>query len=170
MAMKRFHTHIAVENLDASVDFYSKLFGQLPSKSQPDYAKWMLEDPPVNFAISARGHAPGVNHFGFQVDSAAELIELKKLADAASGGEVLDAGESACCYAKSEKHWTVDPQGLAWEHFHTLSETADFGADTVPQASACCIPIRSSALDAPAATAACCIPNSAPQKDGACCG
>lgn len=168
--MKRFHTHIAVQNIEASIDFYSKLFGQLPSKTQPDYAKWMLEDPPINFAISARGHAVGVNHFGIQVDSAAELSELKKLAETAAGGEVLDAGASACCYAKSEKHWTIDPQGLAWEHFHTLSDAPVFGDDTVNQTSACCIPVRGSQLDTPAAKAACCIPNGSPRTDGACCG
>lgn len=168
--MKRFHTHIAVEDMATSIAFYNKLFGQLPSKTQPDYAKWMLDDPPVNFAISARGHAPGVNHFGFQVDTAAELTALKKLADAAAGEDVLDAHAATCCYANSAKHWTLDPQGLAWEHFQTLADAPAFGDDTAHQASACCIPVRGSALDTPAAQAACCIPTGDPQKDGACCG
>lgn len=168
--MKRFHAHIAVENIEASIDFYSKLFGQPPTKKQDDYAKWMLEDPRVNFAISARGHAVGVNHFGFQVDSGEELAELKKLADAASPEEVLDRGKSSCCYSNSEKHWTIDPQGLAWEHFHTMSDALEFGNDVANQTGACCIPIRGSDQDAPFAKAACCIPNGSSATPGACCG
>lgn len=168
--MKRFHIHIAVENIETSIDFYSKLFGRQPTKQQDDYAKWMLESPRINFAISSRGHAVGLNHFGFQVDSAEELVELKKLADSASPGEVLNQGEAACCYSKSEKHWTIDPQGLAWEHFHTMSDVLEFGNDTVNQAGTCCIPVRGSELDAPSAKAACCIPNSSSVTEGACCG
>lgn len=168
--MKRFHAHVAVENIETSIDFYSKLFGEPPTKKQDDYAKWMLEDPRINFAISARGHAVGVNHFGFQVDSPEELVELKKLADSASPGEVLNQGEAACCYSKSEKHWTIDPQGLAWEHFHTMSDALEFGNDTANQTGACCIPVRGAEQDAPSAKAACCIPNSSSTTEGACCG
>lgn len=168
--MKRFHAHVAVENIETSIDFYSKLFGQLPTKMQDDYAKWMLEDPRINFAISARGHAVGVNHFGFQVDSAEELAELKKLADAASPEEVFDQGKSACCYSNSEKHWTIDPQGLAWEHFHTMSDALEFGNDAANQTGACCIPVRGSDQDAPSGKAACCIPNGSSATQGACCG
>jgi catechol 2,3-dioxygenase-like lactoylglutathione lyase family enzyme len=170
LTMKRFHVHIAVTNLANSIDFYSKLFGQSPAKRQDDYAKWMLDDPRLNFAISARGHAGGVNHFGFQVDSPEELLDIKKLAEAASAGEVLDQREAACCYSKSEKHWTVDPQGLAWEHFHTMSDALEFGSDTKNQSGACCIPVRGSEADAPAAKAACCIPNDTTEAVGACCG
>lgn len=169
--MKRFHVHVAVKDLAASINFYSKLFGKPPAKQQPDYAKWMLDDPLVNFAISARGHAAGVNHFGFQVDSSEELSALKQLAETASGGEVLDQGEASCCYAKSEKHWTIDPQGLAWEHFHTMSDAVAFGEDTAAKSDACCIPLRNSEQDAPAASTACCIPNEAqPGGTAACCG
>jgi catechol 2,3-dioxygenase-like lactoylglutathione lyase family enzyme len=168
--MKRFHAHIAVENIETSIDFYSKLFGQQPTKQQDDYAKWMLEDPRVNFAISARGHALGVNHFGFQVDSAVELAELQKLAESASPGEVFDRGDAACCYSNSEKHWTIDPQGLAWEHFHTMSDAIEFGNDNINQVGACCIPLRESDLDSLAAKAACCIPNDSSAIEGACCG
>ena len=169
--MKRFHVHVAVNDLAASIGFYSKLFGQAPSKQHPDYAKWMLDDAPLNFAISAKGHAAGVNHFGIQADSPEELSSLKQLAEAASGGEVLDQGEASCCYAKSEKHWTIDPQGLAWEQFHTLSDAVAFGEDVATQGGACCIPLRRSEQDAPAAGAACCIPNEAPQNQAArCCG
>lgn len=168
--MKRFHAHVAVENMETSIDFYSKLFGQPPTKKQNDYAKWMLDDPRINFAISARGHAVGVNHFGFQADSVQELAELKTRADAASPGEVLDQGKSACCYSNSEKHWTIDPQGLAWEHFHTVSDAPEFGSDTAHQTGACCIPLRGSDQDAPSAQAACCIPNGSSASPGACCG
>ena len=168
--MKRFHAHVAVKDLGQSIVFYSKLFGQTPSVERQDYAKWMLEDPRLNFAISSRGHAAGLNHFGFQADSAAELKSLKKLAEAASYGQVLDQGESACCYANSEKHWTVDPQGLAWEHFHTMSEAKEFGHDTANQTGACCIPVKASAQDGAQAKAACCIPNSEGPAAGACCG
>lgn len=168
--MQRFHAHIAVENIDASIDFYSKLFGLAPAKRQADYAKWILEDPPVNFAISARGHAPGLNHFGFQVDTLEELAALKKLAEAASPRNVLDQGAAACCYAKSEKHWTMDPQGLAWEHFHTMSDAPEFGQDTASQMGACCIPLRASRQDAPSDQAACCAPAGGAANNGACCG
>jgi hypothetical protein len=127
--MKRFHAHVAVNDLLASINFYSKLFGQPPSKQEADYAKWMLEDPCVNFAISVRGRSAGLNHFGIQADTAAELASLRALADAASEDATRDQGKVTCCYAKSEKHWTVDPQGLAWEHFMTMSDAIAFGED-----------------------------------------
>jgi catechol-2,3-dioxygenase len=167
--MKRFHVHVAVRDLSQSIVFYSKLFGQMPSVERHDYAKWMLEDPRLNFAISSRGHAIGLNHFGFQADSTEELKSLKTLAEAASDGQALDQGETACCYAKSEKHWTVDPQGLAWEHFHTMSEAKEFGQDTANQTGACCIPVKASAQDGALAKAVCCIPNSEGPAAGACC-
>lgn len=140
--MKRFHVHISVDDLAKSVSFYSKLFGQAPTKEKTDYAKWMLEDPRVNFAISARGQVKGVDHFGFQVDNAEELQSLKKLADAASNSQVLEHNDTTCCYANSDKHWTVDPQGLAWEHFLTLSEAKHFGSESLGQANACCAPVN----------------------------
>ena len=166
--MKRFHVHIAVGDLATSIAFYSKLFGQSPSKQQPDYAKWMLEDPRVNFAISSRGHAVGVNHFGMQVETAEELASLKALADDASGGATMDQGEAACCYAKSEKHWTIDPQGMAWEHFLTMSDALAFGEDTATQSGACCIPLRAS--DESSKQAACCVSQEATQSQVQCCG
>lgn len=165
--MKRFHVHIAVSDLRQSIDFYSKLFGQAPSKQQMDYAKWMLEDPRVNFAISSRGHAVGVNHFGMQVDTQEELQALKVQADVASGGETLDQGAVACCYAKSEKHWTVDPQGMAWEHFMTMSDAVAFGEDAATQTGACCIPLR--ATQQPLKRAACCVPQGEPVEPANCC-
>ena len=145
--MKRFHVHVAVNDLAKSIHFYSKLFGQAPTKEKEDYAKWMLEDPRVNFAISARGHATGVDHFGFQVDNAEELQALKKLAEAASNKQVLEQNNTTCCYSNSEKHWTVDPQGLAWEHFHTLSDAQHFGTEMVTQANACCAPVNAKEIE-----------------------
>ena len=165
--MKRFHVHLVVENIEHSIDFYNKLFGQQPAKRFADYAKWMLEDPRVNFAISARGHATGVNHFGFQVDSPEELLEIKALAETAAPGQVLEQGQASCCYAKSEKHWTIDPTGLAWEHFHTLTDSQEFGDDNTPHDGACCIPLHGSDQDP---TAACCLPNKTSATPGTCCG
>lgn len=166
--MKRFHIHVAVNDLATSIAFYSRLFGQAPSKEQPDYAKWMLEDPRLNFAISSRGHAIGVNHLGMQADSTQELAGLKALAVDASGGTTLDQGETACCYAKSEKHWTVDPQGLAWEHFFTMSDAVAFGEDTATPTKACCIPLHSS--EVAATQGACCVPQETTSGQRECCG
>ena len=143
--MNRFHVLVAVHDLDASIAFYSKLFGQTPSRQEIDYAKWMLDDPRVNFAISARGHEAGVNHLGIQSDTAEGLAALRQLADAAASGDLLPDSGAACCYAQSDKHWTIDPQGLAWEHFHTLRDAVQFGQDTRTQTGACCIPLRAEA-------------------------
>ncbi len=136
--MKRFHVHAHVQNLKASVAFYSKLFAAEPSRVEADYAKWMVDDPRINFAISTRGGKPGVDHLGFQTDTAEELTELKLRARAADMG-LLDEGETTCCYARSEKHWVTDPQGIAWEHFHTSAGIAVF-SETMQagHATACC--------------------------------
>ena len=138
--MKRFHVHAHVNDLKSSVAFYSKLFAAEPTRLESDYAKWMIEDPRINFAISSRGGKPGVDHLGFQTDSDEELVELKDRAQAADMA-VLDEGETTCCYARSEKHWVTDPQGIAWEHFHTLDSIPTFSQDSAgaPQeAAACC--------------------------------
>lgn len=141
--MKRFHVHTHVENLQASIAFYSKLFGAEPSRIESDYAKWMLEDPRINFAISTRGNRPGVDHLGFQTDTEEELVELKARAEAADMA-LVDEGATTCCYASSEKHWITDPQGIAWEHFHTLGDIPVFSekaaAAPATAASACCAP------------------------------
>ncbi len=137
--MKRFHVHLHVDDLAASIAFYSRLFAAVPARVEADYAKWMLEDPRVNFAISTRGNRPGLDHLGFQVDDAAELDDLKARANAADMA-LLDEGATTCCYARSEKHWVTDPQGVAWEHFHTLENIPVFNeAAAVPQG-ACCAP------------------------------
>jgi len=139
--MKRFHVHAHVDDLKASVAFYSKLFAAEPTRLEGDYAKWMIDDPRINFAISTRGGTPGVDHLGFQTDSDEELAELKERARAADMA-VLDEGETTCCYARSDKHWVTDPQGIAWEHFHTWSSIPTFSqtatGDGTPAPSGCC--------------------------------
>ena len=139
--MKRFHVHLHVQDLDQSIAFYSRLFAVEPVRVERDYAKWMLDDPRLNFAISTRGATPGVDHLGFQVDEASELGELKARAQAADMA-LLDEGATTCCYARSEKHWVTDPQGIAWEHFHTLGDIAVFreadAASGACCAAACC--------------------------------
>ena len=137
--MMRFHVHAHVDDLQASVAFYSKMFGAEPARLEADYAKWMLEDPRLNFAISSRGGKPGVDHLGLQTDTDEELAALKARARAAEM-VLLDEGETTCCYARSEKHWVTDPQGIAWEHFHTLDSIPTFSQTSagVPQDTAAC--------------------------------
>lgn len=139
--MKRFHVHTHVTDLQASITFYSKLFAAAPTRVEGDYAKWMLEDPRINFAISTRGDKPGVDHLGIQADTEQELVELKARAQAADMA-LLDEGETTCCYARSDKYWLTDPQGLAWEQFRTLGSIPVFNEKTaVPaQGSACAKP------------------------------
>jgi catechol 2,3-dioxygenase-like lactoylglutathione lyase family enzyme len=141
--MKRLHVHVAVHDLEKSIRFYSALFAAGPSVKKADYAKWMLEDPRVNFAISARGAKPGLDHLGIQADGDAELEEIgSRLAQA--DVSVMPQKGAACCYAKSDKYWTLDPQGIAWESFHTLDSVPVYGKDTrlpVEQKNAaCCAP------------------------------
>jgi lactoylglutathione lyase len=140
--MKRFHVHAHVEDLQRSIAFYTKMFGAEPTRVESDYAKWMLEDPRLNFAISTRGSKPGVDHLGIQTDTEEELAELKARARAADLS-IADEGETTCCYARSEKHWLTDPQGIAWEHYHTLGDIPVFSqkqADAAADASPCCAP------------------------------
>jgi lactoylglutathione lyase len=162
--MKRFHVHVHVDDLAASVGFYSKLFAAEPVRLESDYAKWMLDDPRLNFAISARGHVAGVDHLGFQTDDASELDELRARASAADMA-VLDEGTTSCCYARSDKHWVTDPQGVAWEQFHTMGDIAVFsqpkpaaGMETASAAGACCAaaPAPSRTTAAGGTGASCC--------------
>jgi hypothetical protein len=141
--MKRFHVHAHVEDLQASIAFYSKLFAAEPTRVESDYAKWMLEDPRINFAISARGDKPGVDHLGIQTDTDEELAELKERAKTADMALLAD-GETSCCYSRSDKYWLTDPQGIAWEQFHTLASIPVFSEDVkeAPQGSACCAPAQ----------------------------
>lgn len=144
--MKRLHVHVGVEDIDRSISFYSTLFGAAPSVAKPDYAKWMLEDPRVNFAISQRGCAAGIDHIGIQTETPEELEALAARLKAA-GEQTLDQTAAACCYTRSDKAWVNDPSGVKWETFHTLGEETVYGEDAAPvdikddgaaPASACC--------------------------------
>lgn len=139
--MKRFHVHISVDNLSDNIRFYSALFNQEPIVAKPDYAKWMLDDPRINFAISQRGTRPGVDHLGIQVESSEELEELKNRL-AATELPVSEQSDAVCCYARSDKQWTVDPQGVPWETFHTLANAPVFGSEQQAQRAmnSCCAP------------------------------
>lgn len=142
--MKRLHVHVAVEDLATSIRFYSTLFAAEPTVRKADYAKWMLDDPRVNFAISARGREGGVDHLGIQVESRTELEEVYGRLKSAER-PVLEQGETTCCYAQSEKSWIADPSGLSWETFLTHGESTVYGesVDLAPMkaaASACCAP------------------------------
>lgn len=141
--MKRLHVHIAVEDLQQSIAFYSGLFAAEPTVEQDDYAKWMLEDPRVNFAISTRAHRTGLDHVGIQVDEAHELDEIRQRLDAAQLPVEAQTG-AECCYARSDKYWSVDPQGIAWEAFHSLEQIPVFGAAQEGETdAACCAPSSS---------------------------
>jgi catechol 2,3-dioxygenase-like lactoylglutathione lyase family enzyme len=137
--MKRFHVHLSVDDLDANIRFYSTVFGMPPTVLKGDYAKWMVDDPRLNFAISKRGLKPAVDHLGIQVESAAELTELREQVAAAEIA-ALDQANTVCCYARSDKYWTNDPQGIAWETFHTLDSAPVYGESLQVKQTACCSP------------------------------
>ena len=149
--MKRMHVHVSVSDLEKSIQFYSELFDAQPSVVEADYAKWKLDDPRVNFAISARGAEPGLDHLGIQVDSGGELQAIHDRLDAA-GQAMLTQEATHCCYARSDKHWVTDPQGLAWETFHTLGSAPTYGdsRQSPTKAATCCAP------EVPSAAAASC--------------
>jgi catechol 2,3-dioxygenase-like lactoylglutathione lyase family enzyme len=135
--MSRFHVHIAVEDLQRNIGFYSAVFGAPPTVLKDDYAKWQLDDPKINFAISTRGRRPGLDHVGIQAESDADLAAVRERLEAA-GIQGLSQEGTTCCYARSDKYWTVDPQGIAWEAFHTLGSAPVFGDSLGEDASACC--------------------------------
>jgi catechol 2,3-dioxygenase-like lactoylglutathione lyase family enzyme len=151
--MKRLHVHVSVKDLSVSIRFYQTLFGAEPTVTKPDYAKWMLEDPRVNFAISMHRQPVGVNHLGFQVETDEELRGMRAQLEAADA-RMVEESEQPCCYAKSDKYWVTDPTGIAWETFHTLGgipvygedrPVFDHGASAVPvetPAAACCVPAQ----------------------------
>jgi catechol 2,3-dioxygenase-like lactoylglutathione lyase family enzyme len=143
--MKRMHVHVAVEELQHSIRFYSALFAAQPSVVKADYAKWMLDDPRVNFAISTRSRAPGLDHLGIQVEDTDELHEIyARLHEA--GDNVIEEGQTRCCYAISEKSWVEDPAGISWEAFFTTGDSTDYGEGRgerearIAHAKACCGP------------------------------
>jgi catechol-2,3-dioxygenase len=153
--MKRMHVHVSVESIDKAVAFYSALFAAQPSVVKPDYAKWMLDDPRVNFAISTRGRQPGLDHLGIQVENRDELQEVYGRLHQA-GDNIFEEGHTTCCYAKSEKSWIDDPAGISWETFFTTGESTDYGHSVergarVAQAKPCCEP-----QPVPACQVACC--------------
>jgi catechol 2,3-dioxygenase-like lactoylglutathione lyase family enzyme len=140
--MKRFHVHLGVPDLPASIRFYSGLFGMVPTVQKVDYAKWMLDDPRINFAISQRGRTAGLNHLGLQAESADELAGIRAQFETADASATVADPGAHCCYVKSDKHWVTDPQGIAWEAFHTLDSIPLFGSETDGEkmASGCCSP------------------------------
>lgn len=139
--MKRMHIHLRVADLAHNIRFYSALFAAEPAVVKDDYAKWMLDDPRLNFAISTRTAETGVDHLGFQVDSAEELAEMQQRLAAADLPIESQEG-TACCYARSDKHWAIDPQGIAWESYHTLDSIPTFNEanDASADNNACCAP------------------------------
>src|SRR5687767_16010524 len=141
--VKRLHVHVAVHDLQQSIRFYSALFAAEPAVRKDDYAKWMLDDPRVNFAISTRGGKAGLDHLGIQAENGAELEDLGSRLAQADVATTAQKGAS-CCYAKSDKYWTIDPQGIAWESFHTLDSVPMYGEQGRPVAreakAACCAP------------------------------
>ena len=138
--MSRLHVHIAVDDIEQNIRFYSALFGNAPSVTKTDYAKWELNEPAVNFAISTRGAKPGLDHIGIQADSDDELMAIQSRLEQAgiAGREQRDA---SCCYARSDKYWTQDPQGIPWESFHSLDTIPTFsGDDESTNTNSCCVP------------------------------
>lgn len=168
--MKRFHVHVSVDDLAVATRFYATLFGAEPTVAKPDYAKWMLDDPRVNFAISSRGRAAGLDHVGIQVDEPAELGAIHDRLERA-GETIADKGAATCCYAKSDKGWVTDPAGLSWETFRTYGASTTYGRGipeaALDQAESCCAPgataksgCGSEAAAGPATPArACCAPS-----------
>jgi len=158
--LKRFHVHVGVKDLDESIRFYSSLFGAEPSVRKPDYAKWMVDDPRINFAISQRSTRFGVNHLGLQVDEADELPAIRQQFEAADKSSVLDETGVTCCYAKSDKHWVTDPQGVAWEGWHNLGQVEIHDDQTQarnPASEACCSPtVAAVTLPSVRAKSGCC--------------
>lgn len=131
--MKRLHIHVAVSDLDQAVQFYNTLFDQKASVVKDDYAKWLVDDPAINFAISARGNQPGLNHMGIQVDNDNDLEALTQRLSQADIGLMADL-DAQCCYSHTDKYWTRDPAGIPWENFHTLGEIRTFHGDAANKA------------------------------------
>ena len=157
--MKRLHIHMGVENIEQAIPFYSALFGADPVKTKADYAKWLLDDPRVNFAISTRPSKKGVDHLGIQVDDNSELDEVRGRITSA-GLSAFDEGETVCCYAKSDKTWVQDPAGVAWESYRTMEDAEIYGKNPVMSDNACCTP---EAMGTPT----CCEPS---ENTAGCCG
>jgi catechol 2,3-dioxygenase-like lactoylglutathione lyase family enzyme len=160
IAMQRLHINIHVNELEANIRFYSQLFKAEPSVQKVDYAKWMLDNPCVNFSLSKTEGKAGIEHLGIQVEDSAELTELFGRLDAIEGKQFRE-GDTVCCYAKSEKSWIEDPQGIEWEIFRTYGVSETYREDSGEQHSACCTP--------KAEETACCSPQEADRKETTCC-
>ena len=164
--MKRFHVHVSVPNLDESIRFYTTLFGETPTRVEPDYAKWMLEDPRLNFAISTHRQPAGVNHLGFQVDNDEELRGMQPQLHEADARMIAEI-DQPCCYARSDKYWVTDPTGIAWETFHTLGSIPVYGEDTpVFDHGVSVVPVKKSVGSA---ESPCCVKPTAAAAGGSCC-
>lgn len=165
--MKRLHVHVSVDNLTDSIKFYSGMFAAEPTVVKTDYAKWQLDDPRMNFAISQRGVQAGLDHLGIQVESDTELSEMQARLDALQPGVEKEEGV-ACCYAKSDKYWVTDPSGIAWETFHTLDSIPTYGQskNDQPAMQARGIPLAKIKV---AADAACCAPSASAKQGSSCC-
>jgi catechol 2,3-dioxygenase-like lactoylglutathione lyase family enzyme len=164
--MKRMHVHISVADLNESIRFYSGMFAAEPTVLKEDYAKWTLEDPRVNFAISRRGAKVGLDHIGIQVENENELAEMQARLDALQPGIEVEAG-TACCYAKSDKYWVKDPAGIAWETFHTLESIPVFGMPAKqPARIPVAIPVSAAKSDV---ASSCCAPATPSEKGSSCC-
>jgi predicted enzyme related to lactoylglutathione lyase len=149
--MKRMHVHVSVPDIESAIGFYSALFATRPAVVKADYAKWMLDDPRVNFAISARGQAAGLDHLGIQVESQDELQDAYARLRAA-GGDIVEEGKTTCCYAESEKSWIEDPAGISWETFFTSGESTHYGINRqegarLAREKSCCAPAVAVAAD-----------------------
>lgn len=165
--MKRLHVHVSVENLADSIKFYSGMFASDPTVVKSDYAKWQLEDPRMNFAISRRGAKVGLDHLGIQVESDTELSEMQSRLDALQSGVEKEEG-IACCYAKSDKYWITDPTGIAWETFHTLESIPVYGGPTNIRSAQIPIDIPTAQSKSPLASA-CCAPTTSTKQGSSCC-
>lgn len=157
--MKRLHIHVGVENIETAIPFYSALFGAQPVKTKADYAKWLLDDPRVNFAVSTRASKKGIDHLGIQVDDHSELDELRGRMKSAAL-PTFDEGETVCCYAKSDKTWVQDPAGVVWETYRMMEDAQIFAEKSASQESACCTPETNG-------TPNCCEPS---ENTAGCCG
>jgi hypothetical protein len=163
--MKRFHVHVAVADLNSSIAFYSAMFGAEPAVVKPDYAKWMLEDPRINFAISDRGQKPGINHLGLQAEDDTELEAIHANLEKASTAVVAEK-DAHCCYARSDKYWVTDPQGIPWESFRSLGSIPLFGEAAVADLSG----QSTTSCGSGAAAASCCpAPIEVKTKATSCC-
>ncbi|MAR81712.1 MAG: glyoxalase/bleomycin resistance/dioxygenase family protein [Gammaproteobacteria bacterium] len=137
--MAKMHIHVSVDNLEKSIKFYNSLFGSKPSKQKKDYAKWELEDPKINLAISERGTKPGVDHLGLQAETEEEMAIIRKRIKS-SNLETFNEGETTCCYAVSDKSWLQDPSGLPWETYHTMEDASFFNESPNEETGVCCAP------------------------------